>query len=67
MRNSRNGQSRLRERRGGGRRDRGANYVQAGKWKPFAVRGGLLITGQQQYSGAETARLVIECLGDGRT
>jgi len=44
-------------------RERGANYIRGGKWRPFAVRDGLLITGQQQYSGAKTARLVIELLG----
>lgn len=44
-------------------RERCANYVQAGRFKPFAVRDGRLITGQQQYSGAEVARLVIEALG----
>jgi putative intracellular protease/amidase len=44
-------------------RERGANYVQSGAWKPFAVRDGGLITGQQQYSGAEVARLLIEVLG----
>lgn len=41
----------------------GANYVQAGLWKSFAVRDGNLITGQQNFSGAETARLVIEAVG----
>lgn len=41
----------------------GANYVQAGLWRGFAVRDGNLITGQQNYSGAETAALVIETLG----
>jgi putative intracellular protease/amidase len=41
----------------------GANYVQAGLWRSFAVRDGNLITGQQNFSGAETARLVIETLG----
>lgn len=44
-------------------RERGANYVQGGLWKAFAVRDGRLITGQQQYSGAKTARLLIEALG----
>src|SRR6266536_1394231 len=44
-------------------RERGANYIQAGRFKPFAVRDGRLITGQQQYSGGEVARLVIEALG----
>jgi putative intracellular protease/amidase len=36
-------------------RKRGANYVQGGRFKAFAVRDGRLITGQQQYSGAEVA------------
>lgn len=42
----------------------GAKYVQAGLWKPFAVRDGNLVTGQQNYSGAATARKVIEILGE---
>lgn len=41
----------------------GANYVQAGLWRSFAVRDGNLVTGQQNFSGGETARLVIEALG----
>ncbi len=41
----------------------GANFVQAGLWKGFAVRDGNLITGQQNFSGAETARLLIDTLG----
>lgn len=41
----------------------GANFVQGGLWRPFAVRDGRLITGQQNFSGAETARLVVEALG----
>jgi len=44
-------------------RKRGANYVQAGLFKAFAVRDGRLITGQQQYSGAKVAELVIAALG----
>jgi putative intracellular protease/amidase len=44
-------------------KERGANYIQGGRFKPFAVRDGRLITGQQQYSGAEVARLVIDALG----
>jgi putative intracellular protease/amidase len=44
-------------------RERGANYVQAGLFKAFAIRDGRLITGQQQYSGREVARQVIEMLG----
>ncbi len=41
----------------------GANFVQAGLWRGFAVRDGNLITGQQNFSGAETADLVIATLG----
>jgi len=41
----------------------GANFVQAGLWRSFAVRDGNLVTGQQNFSGAETARVVIEALG----
>lgn len=41
----------------------GTNFVVNGRFKPFAVRDGNLITGQQQYSGAAAARLVIEALG----
>jgi putative intracellular protease/amidase len=41
----------------------GANYVQAGLWRGFAVRDGNLITGQQNFSGEETARLLVETLG----
>jgi putative intracellular protease/amidase len=43
--------------------DIGANYMQAGLWRSFAVRDGNLVTGQQNFSGSETARLVIETLG----
>jgi putative intracellular protease/amidase len=41
----------------------GANYVQAGLWRSFAVRDGNLITGQQNFSGQETAEMVIRALG----
>ena len=41
----------------------GANYVQAGLWRGFAIRDGNLVTGQQNFSGGETAELVIEALG----
>ncbi len=41
----------------------GTNFVVDGMFKPFAVRDGRLITGQQQYSGAAAAKLVIEALG----
>jgi putative intracellular protease/amidase len=42
----------------------GANYIQAGLWRGFAVRDGNLITGQQNFSGAETARAAIRALGE---
>ena len=41
----------------------GANYIQAGLWKGFAVRNGNLVTGQQNFSRAETADAVIAALG----
>jgi putative intracellular protease/amidase len=44
-------------------RARGANYVQAGLFKAFAVRDQNLITGQQQYSGTRVAELVVAALG----
>lgn len=42
----------------------GANYVQAGLWRGFAVRDGNLITGQQTFSGTETAEAVATALGE---
>jgi putative intracellular protease/amidase len=44
-------------------RQRGANYINGGLFKAFAVRDGRLITGQQQYSGRKVAQIVIEALG----
>jgi len=44
-------------------KERGANYVQGGVFKAFAVRDGRLITGQQQYSGRKVAQMVIDALG----
>jgi putative intracellular protease/amidase len=41
----------------------GTNFVVDQAFRPFAVRDGRLVTGQQQFSGAEAARLVIEALG----
>lgn len=41
----------------------GTNFVTAGPFRAFAVRDGRLVTGQQQFSGAEAARLVIEAVG----
>ncbi|MCE9575563.1 MAG: type 1 glutamine amidotransferase domain-containing protein [Deltaproteobacteria bacterium] len=39
------------------------NFVVDQRFREFAVRDGRLITGQQQFSGAVAARLVIETLG----
>jgi putative intracellular protease/amidase len=44
-------------------RSLGANFVHAGLWSGFALRDGNLLTGQQNFSGTETARLIIETLG----
>jgi putative intracellular protease/amidase len=41
----------------------GTNFIVSSRFKPHAVRDGLLVTGQQQYSGAAAARLVIGALG----
>jgi putative intracellular protease/amidase len=41
----------------------GTNFIVSARFKPHAVRDGILITGQQQYSGAAAARLVIQALG----
>lgn len=41
----------------------GTNFIVQGRFRPHAVRDGNLVTGQQQYSGAAAARLVIEALG----
>ncbi len=41
----------------------GANFIQAGLWRGYAVRDGNLITGQQNFSGGETADLIIEAVG----
>ena len=40
-----------------------ANFIQAGPWRPFTIRDGNLITGQQNVSGAVTARAIIQSLG----
>jgi len=42
----------------------GANYIQAGLWRGFAVRDGNLVTGQQNFSGSETADAVVHALGE---
>jgi len=43
-------------------KETGANYVHADLWQPFAVRDGNIVTGQQNFSGAETAHKGIEAL-----
>lgn len=42
----------------------GANFIHAGLWRGFAIRDGNLITGQQNFSGSETADVVIQALGE---
>ncbi|MBV9562155.1 MAG: type 1 glutamine amidotransferase domain-containing protein, partial [Bradyrhizobium sp.] len=42
----------------------GGIYTQGGLWRGYAIRDGNLITGQQQFSGDEVARLVIAALGE---
>ena len=39
------------------------NFVVGPAFREFAIRDGRLITGQQQFSGAAAARLVVEALG----
>jgi putative intracellular protease/amidase len=45
------------------RKIEGTNFVVDQMFRDFAVRDGLLVTGQQQFSGAAAAKLVIEALG----
>lgn len=42
----------------------GANFVQAGMWRGFAIRDRNLITGQQNFSGEDTARAMVAALGE---
>lgn len=41
----------------------GTNFVVDQQFRPFALRDGLLVTGQQQFSGAAAAEQVIDALG----
>ena len=41
----------------------GTNMIVASRFKSHAIRDGNLVTGQQQYSGAAAARLIIDALG----
>lgn len=45
------------------RKIEGTNFVVDQAFRDFAVRDGNLVTGQQQFSGAKAAALVIEALG----
>jgi putative intracellular protease/amidase len=45
------------------RKIEGTNFIVSGRFKSHAVRDGNLITGQQQYSGAAAARLIVQALG----
>jgi putative intracellular protease/amidase len=45
------------------RKIEGTSFVVDSMFKPFAIRDGNLITGQQQYSGGAAAKLVVETLG----
>jgi putative intracellular protease/amidase len=40
----------------------GAEFQKANSFEPFAIKDGNLITGQQQHSGAEVAKMVIDSL-----
>ena len=42
----------------------GANYVQAGLWRGFAIRDGNLVTGQQNFSPLETADVLVRAIGE---
>jgi putative intracellular protease/amidase len=41
----------------------GANFIQAGAFRSFAIRDGNLVTGQQNFSGAAVAREILEAVG----
>jgi putative intracellular protease/amidase len=41
----------------------GTNFVVTSMFKPFALRDGNLITGQQQFSGGAAAEMVVAALG----
>jgi putative intracellular protease/amidase len=41
----------------------GANYIQAGAFRSFAIRDGNLVTGQQNFSGADVAKVILEAVG----
>jgi putative intracellular protease/amidase len=41
----------------------GANFIQAGAFRSFAIRDGNLVTGQQNFSGGAVAREILEAVG----
>lgn len=41
----------------------GANFIQAGAFRSFAIRDGNLVTGQQNFSGGEVAQKILEAVG----
>jgi putative intracellular protease/amidase len=41
----------------------GANFIQAGAFRSFAIRDGNLVTGQQNFSGGEVAKVILEAAG----
>lgn len=45
------------------RKIKDTNFIVSGMFRPFAVRDGNLITGQQQFSGGAAAELVVQALG----
>jgi putative intracellular protease/amidase len=45
------------------RKIKDTNFIVSGMFKPFALRDGNLITGQQQFSGGAAAELVVQALG----
>jgi putative intracellular protease/amidase len=44
-------------------RNLGANFIQAGAFRSFAIRDGNLVTGQQNFSGAEVAKEILAAVG----
>lgn len=45
------------------RKIEGTNFIVGPAFRDFAIRDGRLVTGQQQFSGAAAAKLVVEALG----
>jgi putative intracellular protease/amidase len=41
----------------------GANFIQAGPFRSFAIRDGNLVTGQQNFSGGDVAKVILEAVG----